>query len=280
MEKHNGNESAGTTSLPIFQKEIQTAELEYSEVKDLLVNFAEAVDKLSLKQDGVMQIAQALKLAFLAHKGQRRKDENLPYIAHILRVATGVAVLLNLIIERADAANNSDSLNTYAQLTTDTVIIAILHDAVEDATDVILNIAGIDTDLTEQEKRNNALNYIGKVFSETVRHGVSLLTDPLPHRDTSKDVQYIEKLKLTVSDSDYWFVILIKFADMTDNVRSTLNSKSQGLKNRFKQKYIPALEIFAKAFADNKKQFLQTPFGFILDDCISTLHVLRNKMEK
>ncbi len=135
-----------------------------------------------------------------AHKQQRRKDGS-PFVTHPLAVAEIVAEL---------------------GLDADSVIAALLHDAIE------------DTGVTHEE--------IAKLFGSTVAELVEGVTKLTRVQYTSKEEEQMENLrKMLMAMAKDIRVILIKICDRLHNMR-TMNYQSQ---RKQKEKALETMEIYA-----------------------------------
>jgi len=148
--------------------------------------------------------AQRLFAAFTyadnAHKQQQRKDGS-PFVTHPLAVAEIVAEL---------------------GLDADSVIAALLHDAIE------------DTGVTHEE--------IAKLFGNTVAELVEGVTKLTRVQYTSKEEEQMENLrKMLMAMAKDIRVILIKICDRLHNMR-TMNYQSQ---RKQKEKALETMEIYA-----------------------------------
>lgn len=129
------------------------------------------------------ELFKSLKIAYLkaeyAHKDQKRRNGR-PYITHPLRVAIILAGELNI-------------------KDTNTLIMALLHDVVE------------DTPVTIEE--------IQQLFGETIAEGVKLLTKADDFKENiEKQRKYFWHLKRAPKN-----VQLVKLADRLDNMRDLEN---------------------------------------------------------
>lgn len=132
----------------------------------------------------------AAMMAFELHRSQKRKNIKAPFMCHILGVASLVTENVGMLADNPQEAE-------------DAVVIALLHDAVEDQ-------GGLPT-----------LDRIRHVFGERIADGVMSLTDALPESDGTKlpkserNRLYFEHLK-----ADSPIIALISCCDKIYNLRT------------------------------------------------------------
>ena len=148
-----------------------------------------------LPADCVERVRFACGLARRAHAGQTR-DEGLPYVLHPLGVAMGLAEDLEAI--RVDAALLAEAEPC------DLLVIALLHDVLEDAPDAVTHAEWLQA-------------------GERVVEGVQLLTRT---KDMAK-VAYYHRLGAAPLH-----VRLVKFADRLDNLSAIGRSPVPGKRQK------------------------------------------------
>jgi GTP diphosphokinase / guanosine-3',5'-bis(diphosphate) 3'-diphosphatase len=145
----------------------------------------------NLGPDHVGIVRYACRLARRAHRGQKR-DEGTPYIRHPLRVALTLATDLR--------AMASDPAFSQTDLRRDIMVIALLHDVLEDSPNAI---------------RSEEWKKLGKLVHDAVRK----LTRNKPQQKSD----YLRSLRACPLH-----VRLVKLADRLDNLRSIHNSPERG----------------------------------------------------
>lgn len=179
--------------------------------------------------DGVyLRVAEAIDLASYAHRAQTRQNRGtmpkVHYIEHPLR--------------------NAHRAQRYGVTDPDTIIAIILHDVVEDCSQIIASeICWFDSG-SESENRVAAILHIQERFGPEVAHIVLALTNPtLPDGLTreQKNVLYIEHVLAGIADP---LVFIAKFVDFVDNALSLHHSVNPGMVTRLATKYRPLVEPF------------------------------------
>jgi (p)ppGpp synthase/HD superfamily hydrolase len=133
---------------------------------------------------------QAALLAFELHREQKRKNIRAPFMCHILGVASLVVENIGMLVNTPEEAENA-------------VMIALLHDAVED------------------QGGKPTLERIRQAFGDTIANGVLSLTDAIPEPGGKKlpkaerNRRYIEHLK-----EDSAVIALISCCDKIYNLRT------------------------------------------------------------
>ncbi len=150
-------------------------------------------------QFGVL-FEEALEFALQKHKGQKRKGNNMPYFWHPMSVARNVQEV-------------KDSTNLELLMTA-----AILHDTVEDCTDV-------------------TIEEIAKIFGYQVASLVSELTSDDAEIAKVGKTEYLKNKMAGMSS----YALVIKLSDRRDNVRD-LNSMTQEFKERYTKETIEILD--------------------------------------
>jgi GTP pyrophosphokinase len=180
------------------------ADLEYLESR-----FHEYLGRYKYSRSHRLLILKALDFARLAHNGQER-DEGIPYITHPVRVA-------NIL------------LHEVAQMESDLVCTALLHDVIEDCA------------ITTRELKNN--------FNDHVAHMVKVLSKD-PRVENHKRVYYEGILHATDD------IKLVKICDRLDNLRSLRFSTN---KTRVKR-YVSETERKYTALAEHLNPYVFREF--------------------
>lgn len=159
------------------------------------------------------KIPLAIDFATRAHDGTARRWTNEPYINHPLRVA---------------------SLISDAMMPNDAVVVALLHDVLEDTTASAAELMGIRGDTLGQE--------IAKLFGPWVYNRVAMLTNvDHTYGDRAARVAIDHDRLASLGDMT---VHSIKCADMIDNVPSILQYADMEMRERVvreKRELIPRM---------------------------------------
>lgn len=196
---------------------------------------------------------QALSFAYRVHDGQTRKGTTIPYISHLLAVAS-------IVLE-----NGGDETEAIA---------ALLHDAIEDQ--------------ETPELRLQVKNQILSLFGDEVLEIVEGCSDTLAESPVSEDggkldwktrkIQYLEHLKHPDTTSS---MLLVSSADKLHNARAILADYREigdRLWRRFNEKdknehiwyYSSLLEVFRKGDAPSR----------IVDELASTIEEIKKLANK
>lgn len=205
--------------------------------------------KSGLSTSQKREVQKALNIAFVAHKGQFRKGvKRDPYIRHPLRVA---------IKARELAAD---------YLTKDVLVIALLHDSIEDGVKNIVAeyIPGVPEYLSPQLYRALGSAYISGVFSKEISEQVLNLTivnDNFGRKlsDQERSDIYYSKVTQTVQKGPLTY--LVKLSDLFDNVthidEENLSPRSLsylvGRYRRIPSLFRAALELYEYDFKEETK---------------------------
>lgn len=153
-------------------------------------------------------LAEAIDLAVTHHTGQYDKS-GMPYILHPLRV-----------------------MDRVRRLTKTHMIVAVLHDCVE------------DTKLT--------LEYIREHFGDTVADAVDAIT----HRKNEPKKEYWERVK-----NNHW-AKAVKLEDIHDNMRfERLSQLDEPTRERLLQKYMMALIFLARGREEKRERLIDKNTG-------------------
>ena len=166
----------------------------------------------------VERVEEALDLASDLHRDDRRVRE--PYVNHLLRVAIRIICY-------------------YGVVSSDVIIAALLHDAVEDHPD---QLAGGRTGPTQVA----ALAEIEARFGAPVSDLVAAVTNPEPDPNYDRHEQYREHVAASLDRSPWARVI--KLSDFTDNgvgILYTTGPKVPALA----RKYRPLTDIYRELIA-------------------------------
>lgn len=156
-------------------------------------------------------LADVVEFAEEAHQGQTRKPDDTPYIEHPLRVAARLK-RIGVEDERILTA-------------------AVLHDTVEDQTDRICVLEGVEP------SRAQALSVIRRDFGSVPRQLVSMLSN------TEGGSGYHAHVVDAVS-SDPW-VFLVKVSDWVDNAGGLHELRNN---SRLVEKYAKLTPVFVEQF--------------------------------
>ena len=173
--------------------------------QDFMHAFGALSDKLNFDDKHKDMILKALLHAHYLHTEQWRKFENKPYISHILRVSSYFANWLsenNTVLESHDIDKISYAL-----------LACLLHDSVEDQADR----------LHQSADRDKALAVVENQYGEQVRHYLNCLSKPEIDEDDEKTEKYKEWIK-GIWESGDMLLIMIKFSDIYDNLRSSIDT--------------------------------------------------------
>jgi (p)ppGpp synthase/HD superfamily hydrolase len=189
------------------------------------------------------RVAEAIDLASYAHRAQTRQHRGVmptvPYIEHPLR--------------------NAHRAQRYGVTDPDTIIAIILHDVVEDCSEIIASeiiaseiIASEICGMSHHfgfDARAATLAYIQDRFGTEVARIVHALTNPLlPDGLTrqQKNALYVEHVLAGILDLK---VFIAKFVDFVDNALSLHHSVNPGMTQRLATKYLPLVEPFRARLA-------------------------------
>lgn len=168
----------------------------------------------------------AIQLAVLAHLGQTRADrDSMPrthYIEHPLRNAVRLL--------RFDCRD------------VDTIIVALLHDVVEDGAVEICSRM-LDLRVGEAGARERVLDLVDEAFGRTVHDALLGMTNPLGHPGASRDQRNEEYRAKVIGALPNPRTALNKAADLLDNagsLRHHLDLHPQMVR-RLAAKYAPVL---------------------------------------
>lgn len=201
-------------------------------------------------------IQNALAMASLYHRNQKRKYTGEPYIEHPKLVA-------KIITDYMEAC---DDIPLFAFDPMDYSVIqsaALLHDTIE------------DTNATYEE--------IQKVFGKSVCDLVYFLTDDLTPKDGNRKLRkekYLEKLL----DSPYEAKCL-KIADVLANVRNlaeVVPAEDRGFAIKYvgeKQQMVEAFKTLKERKKRDKRYYWYKIFSKMLNDLEIELKEVRNKLE-
>jgi (p)ppGpp synthase/HD superfamily hydrolase len=184
------------------------------------------------------RVAEAIDLASYAHRAQTRQHRGemptVPYIEHPLR--------------------NAHRAQRYGVTDPDTIIAIILHDVVEDCSEIIASEI-IESEICGMshhfgfDARATTLAYIQDRFGTEVARIVLALTNPLlPDGLTrqQKNALYVEHVLAGILDPK---VFISKFVDFVDNALSLHHSVNLGMAQRLATKYLPLVEPFRARLA-------------------------------
>ncbi len=198
--------------------------------QDFMHAFGALSDKLNFDDRHKDMILKALLHAHYLHTEQWRKFEGKPYISHILRVSSHFANWLS----KHDAVLKSYDIDkiSYALLA------CLLHDSVEDQADRLRK--GAD--------RDKALAVVENQYGEQVRHYLHYLSKPKIDEDDEKTKKYKEWIKYIWESGDT-LLIMIKFSDIYDNLRSSIDTfVSQDPSSLFSESFdAKQIEVMDKA---------------------------------
>ena len=183
-------------------------------IKPLEFELLDFFDSISfLKQKKLRQEILAATLVFLRiHEGQRRRDKNEPYFAHVLRVAQRAADFLGLV-RQLDKSVQDEKIK-------DAIIAALAHDSIEDHAEKLAERAYFWQDANST--RVQALSVVEKMFNIRVRHWVSMLSAPPYEKKQNKQAEYAKWVRAIWQDRDFVTTIL-KLSDILDNLSSSLD---------------------------------------------------------
>ncbi len=166
-----------------------------------------------LKQKKLRKEILAATLIFLCiHEGQRRRDKNEPYFAHVLRVAQRVADFLGLV-RQLDKSVQDEKIK-------DAIIAALAHDSIEDHAKKLAERAYFWQDANST--RTQALSVVEDIFNMRVRHWVNILSAPPYEKKQNKQAEYAKWVRAIWQDEDFVTTIL-KLSDILDNLSSSLD---------------------------------------------------------
>ena len=183
---------------------------------------------------------EAITIASICHRGQLRANRsNLPrdtYLTHPLRNT------LRLI--RAGIVDEN------------ILIACVLHDVVEDATDVIVSWDSWEAHVSLSDYRNKldarrkALSYIRNVFGYPVAYNVGAVSNPLEEVRAPKEKRVANYITHLESIMEYPAPALIKITDLIDNgagLHHNAESMPPKAYKHLTNKYLLALPIALQA---------------------------------
>lgn len=213
--------------------------------------------------DETVAITTILNLVVLLHHDQKPRPDGLPYITHLLDVA-----------ERA--------LDIMEPVDADIVVAALLHDAVEDQIQKLLQRATPAERLLTDERQIALAVILRLTGSQRVRDIVAGLTNP-PFTDIlqaqgitpdarlayieARNVLYVDHVRSAIQHPD---VALVKFCDFSVNGLSIDEVPDAQKRARYLRKYFPLAQIFS-----NRLQDTQQPLAISADTRTRLLLQLR-----
>ncbi len=187
-------------------------------MQNLINNLLSGLKNIDSKEKEKLE--EALQLSINLHSQQKARPDG-PYVHHILRVAGRIA-------------------NYFEIKEVAIIIAALLHDAVEDQSAQLQEMAG-GGDISAHE---TALQHINDKFGEKVAGIVASVTNPI-HFDSldtdEKNRQYAAHVAEMINDRDVFYVKLSDFSDNGLNLND-LRDKQQRL--NLAKKYLPLYTIF------------------------------------
>jgi (p)ppGpp synthase/HD superfamily hydrolase len=165
------------------------------------------------------KLNEALQLSIDLHSGQKARPDG-PYIHHIFRVARRIA-------------------NYFEIKDVDIIIAALLHDAIEDQSEKLHEMAGGAGDAHE-----TALQHIADKFGKKVASIVEAVTNPV-HFDSldtdERNRQYAAHIAEIINDRDVFYV---KLSDFSDNGLNLNDLRDKQKRLALAKKYAPLYTIF------------------------------------
>ncbi len=191
---------------------------ELSKIVDLLAKFYDILSAFPFSNNELKKIETAIAHFFWIHRKQRRIFEELPYAAHLTRVATKALEYLIFLMKHKELSSDD---------VIDIVIASFGHDSVEDHAE---DIAFLSLDSIEQKERmekdsfavrSAALSYVENKFGTSVRHLLNVLSKPFCENPDDKLENYQDWIRCIWQDGDYKTTIL-KLSDIMDNAESNI----------------------------------------------------------
>lgn len=234
-----GEEKDEDLLLQELSKFRRTETEQFDETNQILQSFENQI-KEKFSGEDLKKIQDALMLMLSLHMYQKDRPEGSPYVSHPLKVAEKV-------------------LNMSAESDADSVIAALMHDAVEDQGDKLASLYGQTPEGLSQEQI--ALLEVQTKYGEKVGQIVNHLSNPdfdavLAERGVKKDDPeyknlknqlYAEHVSEAIEDPE---VLRIKLADFSENALNlsklpTETDEQKAQKQKFVKKYLPVIRIFA-----------------------------------
>lgn len=165
------------------------------------------------------QLQEAIELTVELHANQRRKN-NEPYMHHIVRVT-------RRLVDEYEVSN------------VDVIMVALLHDAVEDHTEGLCDLAGLPV------SRSNALSYLSGRFGNQVSALVKDLSNPESKGKVPEEewkmiyAKHVEDMIDKHPD-----LLCVKLSDFTENALKLYEITDLNERVRLSKKYLPTMRVF------------------------------------
>jgi len=188
-------------------------------------------------------VSMAYDIAGYLHDGDTHRDK--PYVYHLLRNASRILKRLNL--------KNPEL-----------IIATLLHDSVEDHSDIILE-GEPSVSQDEKIRQEQALEFMEQVIpvsSTRILRGMTVPAMPVNKKDMSKKERlelYVKHVQASVKDIDVW---VCKFVDWVDNGVGIVNAEAEIKPSKIrhrKEKYSMVQTIL-------EVRYYQTDVQELLDD--------------
>ncbi len=171
----------------------------------------------------MLKVIEAIRLATVAHDGQRRKHTSLPYIIHPLRV-------LHSVVQWLDLESMKDSILNVGPMRQDVCCICVLHDVIE------------DTKVTAKGLEDQ--------FGHNVADGVVWLTNPSKGSTASREDRKKMDREHLMKAPDY--IKAIKLADREDNL---IDFGVAGPPQFLLERYIPESRLLVESIANDNIRY-------------------------
>lgn len=175
-----------------------------------------------------------MNLAILLHRDQKKRFDG-PYIDHITRVFTTCYLQFGI-------------------QDTDVLIAALLHDAVEDQRDKLVEFSAripiVADESMQPSRREQAFAYIVEHYGLRAAQIVSLVTNPEKNPSLTqqeKNEIYCQHIEHLVIDPQAFYV---KLADFMDNSLRVAEIPDRYKRTKLARKYFPVYEIFISRIMD------------------------------
>ena len=230
-------------------------------ISDDLDLFKERIEDYFENKDDKKRVQSALDLMLEAHLSQKDRADGKPYAVHPLEVARKVM----------DISNNSNP---------DLVAAALLHDVVEDKSDVLFVKRvnrrfpdkdfeiNVNEDLKEKYKdtfRKFSFRELKEIFGKKLEYYVnnltnhdfdSLIEDTNPNiskeeRELLKNELYKEHVEEIIQDPD---LCLLKYADFSVNIDLRSLDKGSSKYKKLRRKYKSVIPVFIKQLESLPKE--------------------------